>query len=360
MSNEKGVFGGSASLISALVGYAVFKAIPVDVTMGLFMGALAGGLVGLIPFLIAKKRGLCKLATVAIWTCLGCGLVLGLLLAVPACIVFSVIALVKKQPQESVVRAATGGVAPPPLGEPASASHTNTIPGTIEEDGFSLSLPNGWTEDSKSTSGPVQWYSYVGSGRVAFFIMVSLKSSGSSADYLVGAQREALFEKIPEQPTTDITRWSRYTGKGIQVEGSLVGKPASITIFGMESGDRVGLIMETIYHGPSEQTLAGELEQIRQSFKLNSEAKTETCSVGSGALSGVTQTVEIPMPDLKFSCPNCNQHLEAAPEMIGSVVACPSCNKQIQVPQTAPISLPPPPMNTEKHGSRLTEASPPS
>ena len=211
MSNAKGAFGGSASLISALVGYAVVKAVPFDVTMGLFMGSLAGGLVGLIPFLIAKKRGLPTLATVAIWTCIGCGLVLGLLLAVPACIVLTVIALVKKQPQESVVRPAAGGVVPPLLGKPEAAANTNTLPGTIEEAGFSLSLPNGWTEDSKSTSGPVQWYSYVCSGPATFFIMVSLKASCGSADSLVGAQREALFKKISEHMPVRLTEGSEVS-----------------------------------------------------------------------------------------------------------------------------------------------------
>lgn len=46
--------------------------------------------------------------------------------------------------------------------------------------------------------------------------------------------------------------------------------------------------------------------------------------------------------DFKFSCPHCSQHLEAPPEMFGTVIACPSCKKQIQVPQPAPVSIPPP------------------
>lgn len=38
------------------------------------------------------------------------------------------------------------------------------------------------------------------------------------------------------------------------------------------------------------------------------------------------------MPDLKFACPHCRQHLEAPAEMFGTDIACPSCNKGIQVP----------------------------
>jgi len=48
------------------------------------------------------------------------------------------------------------------------------------------------------------------------------------------------------------------------------------------------------------------------------------------------------MSDAKFACPQCSQHLEAPPEMVGSVIACPTCEKQIQVPQPIPAQSPPP------------------
>ena len=41
------------------------------------------------------------------------------------------------------------------------------------------------------------------------------------------------------------------------------------------------------------------------------------------------------MADISFPCPNCQQHLEAPPEMAGETVACPSCQKNIRVPKSA-------------------------
>jgi DNA-directed RNA polymerase subunit RPC12/RpoP len=46
------------------------------------------------------------------------------------------------------------------------------------------------------------------------------------------------------------------------------------------------------------------------------------------------------MADISFSCPHCNQHLEAPPEMAGTDLECPSCNKQITVPKPVLRSRP--------------------
>lgn len=48
------------------------------------------------------------------------------------------------------------------------------------------------------------------------------------------------------------------------------------------------------------------------------------------------------MPDFKFACPHCGQHLEASQELFGTVVGCPSCSQQIQVPQPALVTQVPP------------------
>lgn len=44
------------------------------------------------------------------------------------------------------------------------------------------------------------------------------------------------------------------------------------------------------------------------------------------------------MPDIKFVCANCQQHLEAPDAMAGETVDCPACQKPIVVPapKTAP------------------------
>lgn len=48
------------------------------------------------------------------------------------------------------------------------------------------------------------------------------------------------------------------------------------------------------------------------------------------------------MSDVKFNCPQCNQHLEAPEDMLGQLIDCPSCNQPIEVPrpQMRPSRLP--------------------
>jgi hypothetical protein len=96
----KQALGIFASVVAAVVGYAVVRVLPFELTTRFLAGALAGCLVGLIPFFIAKRRGHQTLAKLALGICTVCGLILGLLLAVPAGIVFVVIAIAR-QPEEN-------------------------------------------------------------------------------------------------------------------------------------------------------------------------------------------------------------------------------------------------------------------
>jgi hypothetical protein len=41
---------------------------------------------------------------------------------------------------------------------------------------------------------------------------------------------------------------------------------------------------------------------------------------------------EYEMSDLEFTCPHCQQTLEAPEEMLGETIDCPSCNGSIQLP----------------------------
>lgn len=38
------------------------------------------------------------------------------------------------------------------------------------------------------------------------------------------------------------------------------------------------------------------------------------------------------MADIEFTCPNCDQVLEAADDLAGESIECPSCNTEIAVP----------------------------
>lgn len=60
------------------------------------------------------------------------------------------------------------------------------------------------------------------------------------------------------------------------------------------------------------------------------------------------------MPDSKFQCPHCNQHLEVPDELLGQTVECPTCKGQMTLPKPAQAHAPlaqsqsvPPPIPTQ-------------
>jgi len=68
------------------------------------------------------------------------------------------------------------------------------------------------------------------------------------------------------------------------------------------------------------------------------------------------------MADFKFTCPHCEQHLEASEEILGATIQCPSCKKDLTLAK--PVSpdgsmlidhiAPPPPLAQAKQSSRFT------
>ena len=48
------------------------------------------------------------------------------------------------------------------------------------------------------------------------------------------------------------------------------------------------------------------------------------------------------MSAIKFSCPDCGQHIECGPEYAGAQVNCPTCQKAMIVPGLAPAAFAPP------------------
>jgi DNA-directed RNA polymerase subunit RPC12/RpoP len=55
-------------------------------------------------------------------------------------------------------------------------------------------------------------------------------------------------------------------------------------------------------------------------------------------------SVSYPMPDIKFACPHCQQHIQAEQGYAGMQIACPACKGNLLVPGTpaAPAPAPPP------------------
>lgn len=66
-------------------------------TIGAFIGgAIAGALCGLAPLLVGNSRGQQQLGLIGFISCVVAGLLLGLLLAVPVALVFTIVILTKK------------------------------------------------------------------------------------------------------------------------------------------------------------------------------------------------------------------------------------------------------------------------
>lgn len=101
-NENRTALGVLASVVAAVTGFAVVKLLPVTLTIRLSAGALAGCLVGLVPFFIAKKRGDLKLARLSLGICALCGLLLGLVLAIPASVILVLVVLSKKPVPEAV------------------------------------------------------------------------------------------------------------------------------------------------------------------------------------------------------------------------------------------------------------------
>jgi hypothetical protein len=65
------------------------------------------------------------------------------------------------------------------------------------------------------------------------------------------------------------------------------------------------------------------------------------------------------MPEFKFSCPQCSQHIQCDDSYAGVQINCPSCNQAIVVPQAPgaqaapPVAPPPPPLSRPGPGSRI-------
>jgi hypothetical protein len=53
-------------------------------------GAAAGGLCGLLPYFVGRKRD-ARLAALAVWVCVGSGILFGVFLAIPVALLFTLV-----------------------------------------------------------------------------------------------------------------------------------------------------------------------------------------------------------------------------------------------------------------------------
>ena len=68
------------------------------------------------------------------------------------------------------------------------------------------------------------------------------------------------------------------------------------------------------------------------------------------------------MQSFKFSCPDCDTHIEAEPSSVGCLVACPKCSEELVIPAYHPSAMSIPVAKRSKHfpGHEHAEATAPS
>tara|TARA_B100001013_G_scaffold90988_1_gene50624 strand:+ start:157 stop:510 length:354 start_codon:yes stop_codon:yes gene_type:complete len=85
------------TVIGVIIGIAVARMFRASLVFKALGGTVAGFLLGLIPFFIAKNRGDEKLARIALGICTLSGVIFGRLRAIPVCIIFVVIILTRQR-----------------------------------------------------------------------------------------------------------------------------------------------------------------------------------------------------------------------------------------------------------------------
>lgn len=86
-------------IIAAAIGFAVFKFLPPAVTAMFLGGAAAGAACGLVPLFISRFKRT-KLAAQSIIACMIAGMIGGVILAIPAAVVLSLVAYFRTPPGE--------------------------------------------------------------------------------------------------------------------------------------------------------------------------------------------------------------------------------------------------------------------
>src|SRR5215813_7613598 len=116
----------------------------------------------------------------------------------------------------------------------------------LDRETFSLSLPKGWTEDTKDNMyDPNSFVFFENSESCLFTLIIGKKSAGASVDLLLRHQKEAWQKKMADSKLTEIKKWSKYEGKGFELEGKVLGiLRGRARIFGFENDHHVCIITE--------------------------------------------------------------------------------------------------------------------
>jgi predicted PurR-regulated permease PerM len=87
-----------AGIVAAAIGFSVFRFLPPDLTAMFLGGAVAGACCAIVPLLVSRLKGT-QLAAHSILVCVIAGMIGGVVLAIPAALVMSLVAYFRKPPE---------------------------------------------------------------------------------------------------------------------------------------------------------------------------------------------------------------------------------------------------------------------
>ena len=139
----------------------------------------------------------------------------------------------------------------------------------IEKETFSMTLPKGWTEDTKDgVHDSKAFLNFQGPRTCLFAVLVGKESAGATVEDLLKWQNKSWEKELTNTRFTGIKAWSKYQGNGFELEGKLQGGIRFRTrAFGFQQGDNVCLVVESGALGDLE-IFADDWEKIRETFKL--------------------------------------------------------------------------------------------
>ena len=87
-----------------------------------------------------------------------------------------------------------------------------------------MTLPKGWTEDTKDDMyDPDSFVMFENPKTCLFTLFIGKKSAGATVEGLLEPQRAAWGKRITESKFTDIKVWANYEGNGFELEGKIQG-----------------------------------------------------------------------------------------------------------------------------------------
>jgi hypothetical protein len=139
----------------------------------------------------------------------------------------------------------------------------------IDRKTFSMSLPEGWTEDTKDDMyDPDSFVFFENPECCLFCVFIGKKSAGMTVDLILKSEETSYRKKYTDLTTSTLDSWSKHPGKGIEMVGKIGGaiKYRSV-LFGFENGDNVCVVIEAATPADLEK-YADDYETIRKSFHL--------------------------------------------------------------------------------------------